>query len=171
MKYYKDQGELTSLIRVKVLAEDILKDFEERYAPRLEEYPIEFIFGGLENLNNGKARIYKIGARGYGEKIRYFELIGHGRPYARTIAKFLFYIKRLPELSVEEIAKRAYACLYWIANGGIDDYVGGKPQIVVLKDDKPEIVNLTIKKEEIKDFVETIQKTLVDFRLPISRPS
>jgi len=117
------QGEIGSLISVKFLAEDILKDFEERYAPRLEEYPIEFIFGGLNQLDRGEARLYIIGPRGYGEKIRFFQAIGHGSRYVRTVAKFLLDREKLSSLSVEEVSQRIYTCIKWIADD-VDDYVG-----------------------------------------------
>lgn len=153
------QGAISSILSVKFLAEDILKEFEERYGPRLEEYPIQFVFGGLEQVSRGKARLYMIGPRGYGEKIKFYQLTGHGSPYARTLTKFLLDRKKLSSLTVEEVSERAYACIRWIADG-VDDYVGGDPQIIVLKDDVPHADNVEVDGKRCEEFVREMEKML-----------
>lgn len=123
LEYNVQEEKINSILDVKFLAEDILIQFEERYAPRLEEYPIQFMLGGLEGADKGPARLYIIGPRGYSEKIKFFEMIGHGSNYARTIAKFLLPREKIENISIEKATLKALAGINWIS-GGIDDYVG-----------------------------------------------
>jgi 20S proteasome alpha/beta subunit len=161
------KGEITSLLSIKMIAEDLVKDFEERYAPRLNEYPIGFIFGGLSELKKGEARLYEIGSRGFGAKIKYHTLTGHGSPYARTIANYLFprEIKtgKIP-LKCNEVIPRIATCIFWIG-GEIDDYVGGEPQIVYILDNNPEIKEGEYDKENVENKVKQIKEELrnIDF--------
>jgi 20S proteasome alpha/beta subunit len=156
------EGRINSLLSVKLLAEDMVKDVMERYEPRLGEESIRFIFGGLSELNKGKARLYEIGAPGFGQKIKYYRLIGHGSSYARTIGKYLFPIERGIEgvpFSVDKISSRIASCIYWI-RGEIDDYVGGDPQIVYILDGKSKINKCKVNEKEILDKVEQFKKDL-----------
>jgi hypothetical protein len=115
-------------------------------------------------LDRGEARLYIIGPRGYGERIRFFELIGHGSPYARTIAMYLLNREKLSSLSTEETSVRAYACIKWIADG-VDDYVSGEPQVIILKDNDPTVVNADINKANCEKFVQEIKEYLGNFAL------
>lgn len=115
-------------------------------------------------MDRGEARLYIIGPRGYGERIRFFELIGHGSPYARTIAMYLLNREKLSSLSTEETSVRAYACIKWIADG-VDDYVSGEPQVIILKDNDPTVVNADINKANCEKFVQEIKEYLGNFAL------
>jgi len=153
-------AKITSLLSIKMLAEDLVEKTEERYGPKLKEYPINFILGGLAQLKEGEARLYEIGPRGFGAKIKYSSLIGHGSPYTRTIAKYLFpRDNKIGTISLEcnGIVSRIAACIYWVG-GEIDDYVGGEPQVVYMLDKKPEIKIGKYNKSKILNTVQTIKK-------------
>ena len=134
--------EIVSLLSVKIMAEDLVETYERRYGPKFGQASIfKFILGGLSELTKGKARLYELGSPGYGEKIKYYSLIGHGRDYGRTIGKYLFPIPssyKESSLSCSDIIPRISACIHWIS-GEIDDYVGGDPQILYILDNKPEV--------------------------------
>jgi len=158
------EGNINNLLSIKFMAEDMVKDIVERYSARLmDAEPIRFIFGGLSELNKGEARLYEIGQPGFGQKIKYYGLIGHGRSYARTIAKYLFPKESGEEgvnLSVEEICPRVAACIDWIG-GEVDDYVGGEPQVIYIIDNEKEVREYRItndvreKVKELKDSVKS----------------
>lgn len=156
------EGKIASLLTIKVIAENLVAKAEERYGPKLGQPPLHFIFGGLSELNTGEARLYEIGSPGYGEKIKYCSLVGHGSPYARTIAKYLFpRSKGVVPLSCKEIVPRIATCIYWIREE-IDDSVGGEPQIVYISDKNPEIKHGRYNKIKISKIVAGIKKNLTD---------
>jgi len=160
-------GKITSLLGIKILAEDLVESFEKRYLEKLQNPSLHFIFGGLSELTKGEARLYTIGFPGYGEKIRYFSIIGHGSPYARTIGKYLFPIKpgvkNIP-FKCREIVPRIAACIYWIGKG-VDDYVGGDPQIVSILDNNPTIRREKYKKKEIQKWVKETKANITKLQL------
>ena len=156
------EGMINSLLSIKLLAEDMVKDIMERYESRLGEEPLRFIFGGLSELDEGKARLYEIGAPGFGQKIKYYRLIGHGSSYARTIAKYLFPISGGIEgvpLKVDKIAPQIAFCISCIS-GEIDDYVGGNPQIVYILDEKLGAKEYKMDEKEISDKKDQFKKFL-----------
>lgn len=155
-------GTVTSILRIKLLAEDLLKEFEERYSPRFFEPPMQFIFGGLNRLNAGEARLYNVGPPGYGERIKFYAVLGAGSPYAQTIVKYLFDTQTLAKLPIEKVAERAAACIFWIKDE-IINVVGGEPQIVALRDEKPEILKPNIRKRGIEKIVRTLKSSLRSF--------
>ena len=136
-----------SLYELKLIVEDVVNDLSDRYRGRLGpgEEQIEAILGGLENLNSGNAKLYHV-IGGYAESIR-FLCIGHGSPYATSISKFLY--KR--EASVEEMAKIIAFTIAWVAED-IDASVGGKPQVLMVKNENPNV-------EPLKDnIIEEMEK-------------
>lgn len=161
------EGKIDSLIGVKWLAEDLVENFEKRYLPKLGEYPIEFIFGGLAKLKEGEARLYRIGSRGFGERIKSYHIIGHGSPYAQSIAKYLFPVQEDGKilLTCDEIIPRITTCIFWVAEE-IDYLVGGKPQIVYILDNEGKInegkYDEDLIKERVKNFKQSLKK--VDFK-------
>lgn len=151
-------GTITNLLGIKLIAEDLLLECEKRYAPRLGEPPLQFILGGLTELTSGKTRLYSIGTSGFGEKIRYYTMIGHGSPYARTLAKYLFDNEILSNLSLKEIGKRIASCIYWVGEE-VDNWVGGTPQIIILRDGNTKFETLKID-EKVKKKVMEVKKIL-----------
>lgn len=157
------EGKIISLLSVKIMAEDLVETIERRYGPKFGMTSIfKFILGGLSELTKGEARLYEIGSPGYGEKIKYYSLIGHGRDYSRTIGKYLFPIPSSCEnssLSCSEIIPRISACINWIS-GDIDDYVGGDPQILYILDNKPEVKEGKYNKAKISKKVEQLKQMI-----------
>jgi len=132
-------GKINNLLSIKMIAEDLVEKAEMRYGPKLGQPPLHFILGGLSELNKGERRLYEIGPGGFGQKIKYTCLVGHGCQYARTIAKYLFPQDKkrgLISLDCNEAVQRMATCIYWVADG-IDDYVGGDPQIFYMLDKEP----------------------------------
>lgn len=154
------EGKINSLLSIKMIAEDLVEKTEERYGPKIGEYPLHFILGGLSELSKGDARLYEIGPRGFGSKIKYACLVGHGRDYARTLAKYLFprHNGKIP-LECKVIVSRIAACIYWIREE-IDDYVGGDPQIVYISDKEPEIKDGKYNKGKISKRVDELKEAL-----------
>lgn len=151
---------IRSLLDIKFIAEDLVTQFEKRYIERLQSSIIlEFILAGLSNLDEGRAELYVVGSGGYGEKVKYWHAIGHGSPYVRTIAKYLFDRKFVNVLSLEEIAKRIGVCFYWISEE-VDSYVGGEPSIFIMKDTEPKFEKIQIDDEKIKSLVNQLKDVL-----------
>jgi len=117
-----------SLYELKLIVEDVVNDLSDRYRGRLEEgeEQMEAILGGLEHLNSGNAKLYHI-IGGYAEGIR-FLCIGHGSYYATSISKFLYE----RDASVEKMSKMIAFTISWVAED-IDASVGGKPQVLMVK--------------------------------------
>jgi 20S proteasome alpha/beta subunit len=158
-----NSGSVTNLLGIKFVAEDLLLECEKRYAPRLGEPPLQFILGGLTGLTSGKTRLYSIGTSGFGERIRYYSMIGHGSPYARTLAKYLFDNEVIGKLTLEDIAKRVALCIYWVGEE-VDNWVGGVPQIVMLRDESTKFETLRVN-EEVKKKVVEMKNILKSFSL------
>lgn len=130
------ENKISNLLSIKIVAEDLVEKAEKRYGPKVGQPPLHFILGGLSELSNGERRLYEVGPGGYGQKIKYTSLVGHGCDYARTISKYLLpqdNKKGMIALNCNEIIQRIAACIYWISDG-IDDYVGGDPQIIYMLD-------------------------------------
>jgi len=156
------EGKINSLLSIKIIAEDLVEKAEERYGPKIGSPPLHFVLGGLSDLIKGDARLYEIGPGGFGQKIKYACLVGHGSPYSRTIAKYLFprdSSKGIIPFECKEIASRIAACIYWIRKE-IDDYVGGEPQILCIKDKGPEIIEGKFNRKKILNKVNKMKKEL-----------
>jgi len=155
-----EEGKINSLLSIKMIAEDLVQKAEERYGPRLGASPLHFVLGGLSDLTKGEARLYEIGAGGFGQKIKYSCLVGHGSTYARTIAKYLFpqdTKKGTIPLECKNIVSRIATCIYWIGDE-IDNYVGGDPQILYIVDKNPEIKEGKYNKGKIVKKVSEMKK-------------
>ena len=165
------EGKISSLLSIKMIAEDLVEKTEERYGPKLGRPPLHFILGGLSELRKGEARLYEIGLGGFGQKIKCTSLVGHGSPYARTIAKYLFpqHAKKgtIP-LTCDEIVSRIAACIYWIREE-IDDYVGGEPQIAYVLDKQPEIKDGRYNKTKILKKVDKIKNDLGEINFVVKK--
>jgi len=156
------EGKVSSLLSIKIIAEDLVETTEERYAPKLQQPSLHFVLGGLSNLNKGKAVLYEIGFPGYGQKIKYNTFIGHGSPYARTIGKYLFPRDNKAgtiSLNCKEIVNRVAFCINWVGDD-VDNYVGKTAQIMYLTDEKPNVNNGTFNKSKIGDKAKTIKDSL-----------
>ena len=163
------EGKISSLLSIKIIAEDLVEKAEERYGPKVGKSPLHFVLGGLSDLIKGDARLYEIGPGGFGQKIKYACLVGHGSPYSRTIAKYLFprdSSKGIIPFECKEIASRIAACIYWIREE-IDDYVGGEPQILCIKDKGPEIVEGKFNKTKILNKIDKMKKELKEINFEI----
>ena len=155
-------GKVSSLLSIKMIAEDLVEKTEERYGPKLGEYPLHFLFGGLSELRKGVARLYEIGSRGFGQKVKYTALVGHGSPYARTIAKYLFPRDArtgIVPLDCKEIVCRLATCIYWIREE-VDDFVGGEPQITYKLVRQAKIIKGKYNKAKIQKQVHKIKSEL-----------
>lgn len=156
------EGKISSLLSIKMIAEDLVEKTEERYGPKLGNPPLHFILGGLSDLSKGNAILYEIGPGGFGQKIKYACLVGHGSPYARTIAKYLFpqdSKKGIIPFTCKEIVSRIAACIFWIREE-IDDFVGGEPQIVYVLDKNLEIKDGKYNKGKILKKINDMKESL-----------
>lgn len=161
------EGKISSLLSVKMLAEDLVSKEEERYAPRIGRNPLQFLLGGLSDLKGGNARLYEIGFGGFGQIIKFSTSVGHGDPYARTIMKYLFprnSKKGIIPLVCQEIVGRMAACIYWIG-GGVDDFVGGQPQILYMLDKGRQIKEGKYNKARVSRKVNEVKDILRRFEI------
>jgi len=174
-----NQGNIKTFKDIKMLAEEAFEWIYLRYLPSLGRGFINFILGGLRNITHGDALLYnfipiepeielkeKI-PPAYGERIKDIIILGHGTPHAKTIARFLLKEEFVNSLTIEELAQRIYACIKWVASNGIDEYVGGEPQVLGLKDNKPEVIDFSekIDKDKINRKLTEIQQTLINWKL------
>ncbi len=130
-------GDFSSLFHAKLVMEDIVKGFFDRYAERLEgSVPFGASIAGLSDINSGPADLYYIHHGGYGESVK-FRCSGNGAPYAYSIATHLMS----RDNSCYVNAARAAFVISWVA--GVDHTVGGTPQVVILRDNfpKPQYLN------------------------------
>ncbi len=122
----------TSLYEMKLVVEDIVADLSGRYCERLGgEGTLGALLGGLTTISEGTAEIYYVHPQGYGESVRY-RCSGHGADYAHSLAKFLLNQRD----SVEDNAYRAAFVISWVSED-IDTFVGGVPQVAMIKDNTP----------------------------------
>lgn len=153
-----------TLYEVKMVVEDIIADLTERYKDRVEtNSPIGVLMSGLEKISEGKAILYYIHSQGYGEQSS-FLCSGHGGPYAYSLAKFLCEPHLVPDLSVNEVARRLAFVIAWVAND-VDTTVGGTPQVAIVKDESPKVEYLPDKiikeiEEDVKRSKQTLAKLL-----------
>jgi len=87
------------------------------------------LLAGLEHLTSGEAKLYHVFGNGYAEKVD-FLCIGHGAPYATSIAQGLYR----PDLSMEKMAEIGIFLSSWVEE--IDSSVGGVPDIVFVENNK-----------------------------------
>ena len=124
-------GDFSSLYHAKVVMEDIVKGFSDRYAERLEgAVPFGVSTAGLRDIDDGPADLYYIHPGGYGEAVQ-FHCSGNGAPYAYSIATHL--MSRDNSCNVN--AARAAFVISWVAS--VDHTVGGTPQVAILRDNRP----------------------------------
>ena len=124
-------GEFASLYHAKLVMEDIVKGFSDRYAERLEgTVPFGASIAGLRDINSGTAELYYIYQGGYGESVQ-FRCSGNGAPYAYSIATHLMSRHNFCNVN----AARAAFVISWVAS--VDHTVGGIPQVAILRDNSP----------------------------------
>ena len=144
-------GGFSSLLHAKILIEDLVKEYYERYYERIgQDAFFGALIAGLREIRTGPAQLYYIHPQGYGEAVDY-RCSGHGAPHAHTIARSL--IAR--EEPVEVNGFRSAFVVGWVGDG-IDSTVGGEPQVAMLSDDVPDIIYLdtritTIATDHAKD--------------------
>ena len=125
-------GEFDSLYQAKLVMEDIVKGFSDRYAERLEgSVPFGASIAGLREIDDGPADLYHIYPGGYGESVQ-FRCSGNGAPYAYSIATHLMS----RDNSCYVNAARAAFVISWVAS--VDHTVGGTPQVAILRDNRPD---------------------------------
>ena len=146
-----------TLYEVKLIVEDIISGLTTRYAERVGNDPIGVLMGGLENLNNGKAALYYVHARGFGERVP-FICTGHGEEPASTLAKFLC---DFTNLTVQVAAPRAAFVISWVSRGELDSTVGGKPVVFAMRDNSSTVIRTDAAViDSIWDRVDGIHKKL-----------
>jgi len=139
--------------------EDTMEAISDRYKERLEEEAqIVALLAGLEHLTSGKARLYHVFGNGYAEEVD-FLCIGHGQPYATSLAQGLYR----PNLTMERMAEIGIFLTTWVEQ--VDSSVGGVPDVVFVENDKG-IKNMERKKvEEIYNNALEITKKLPELLL------
>jgi len=110
--------------------EDTMALISDRYKKRLgTATQMIALLAGLKNLSSGEAKLYHILGNGYAEEID-FLCIGHGEPYATSIAQDLYHIN----LTMEAMAEIAIFIINWVEK--LDSSVGGIPDVIFVKNDK-----------------------------------
>lgn len=146
---------INTLYEFKIIAEDILAELTRRYADRVHEpSPANVVVAGLEYVNMGKAKMYYVHGEGYGEFSR-FICIGHGGPYALSLAKFLLDERK----SVEENARRVAYIIAWVSED-VDTTVGGIPDVLIIRDREKESQQIIkwLSEDEVRKIMEKVRK-------------
>ena len=173
-----EESNIRNLKDVKMFAEVSLEQIYLHYLPSLGKGFINFVLGGLREITKGDALLYNLMPvepeymprdrvpPAYGERITNVIILGHGTPYAKTITRFLLKEEKVNSLDIKELAERIYVCIKWVASHGIDEYVGGEPQILGLEDNIPSLINFEEKldKNRINEKIEEIQKILSEWK-------
>ena len=123
------QKGFSTLYEAKLLIEDIVLEFSQRYVDRLgEDAYFGALLAGLSNISEGPAELYYIHPQGYGEAVPY-RCSGHGADYAHTLAKYLL----TSDQPITTLAYRAAFLIAWVSEE-IDNTVGGVPQAAMVRD-------------------------------------
>lgn len=132
-----------------VAVEDTMALISGRYEDRLKgETRITALLAGLEYLSSGKAKLYHVFGQGYAEEID-FLCIGHGAPYATSLAQGLYK----PNLSMERMAEIGIFLVTWVET--VDSSVGGVPDVVFVQDDEG---IKSMEGSKVKDIYENAKK-------------
>lgn len=138
-----------NLFRVRILAEDLLQRFADRYKDRLPRgyERIGGILVGLRELSSGEAMIYHL-IGGYGEEVP-CEVIGRGREFAAPLCKHLL----TQDLTLGRSAEVVVSIISWVSKvaNSVGYEQGGAPDVAVLKDNDAKYKFL--KKEKVKELV------------------
>lgn len=137
--------------------EDTMALISDRYQKRLgAATQINALLAGLKRLSSGGAKLYHIMGNGYAEEID-FLCIGHGAPYATSIAQGLYHTS----LTMEAMAEIAIFIINWVEK--VDSSVGGIPDVVFVKNEKGIIDMDKAKVEEIYKKAGEVTKKLPKF--------
>lgn len=167
-----------NLYRVRILAEDLLQRFAERYKDRLPPgyERISGILVGLTELGSGKAMIYHL-IGGYGEEVDHV-VIGRGREFAAPLCKY-FCSKELALSTSVEVAILIISWVSSVANS-VGYEIEQAPDVVVVKDDNPHYE--MIKKEKAVELLsklssdnivnlrQSLPKGLIDEKKDLVKP-
>lgn len=115
------------------ILEDSVADLRNKYIQRIEDVSFDVLYCGKMIPNH--ASLYHIYNSGFSEEIKTFYIIGHGQPHALPFLKAAYY----PEITINEAIKLASFVLHLIDKCNVDILVGGKPQIVLIPDNKDPI--------------------------------
>lgn len=146
----------STLYGFKKAIEDILSHIGKDY--NLDEETTIYVLG-LEKITSGKAMCFEVISK-YGSLVEIYACSGSGCDIPFSIIDLTE-----GENTCEYNAKRAAFCIYWSSNIG-DFSVGGKPKIVIMKDNNPEPVYLdeiVIKKIEknVQDAKASLRENIV----------
>ncbi len=122
--------------------EDSLIEIKQRYYARIgRDFEFEAIVGCLENIENGEPHLRVVYSSAVSEKIKTFQIIGHGTPFVTTIFRLMYN----QNLSLIETAVLGYFSILAVISMGIDQTMGvdekGPDVLIIKKDQKPEKIN------------------------------
>jgi len=142
---------VTNLREALEQIEDAAAEISERYMERLREEKglLGGFVAGLEELTEGEPHVYRIYASGYADEIRTYDVAGHAADYVKPFLKLLYE----PKIDCETGAKIAAFCILLIEKLGIDQTVGGGPDIVLITEEGEEKIRF-LGQEDIERIVE-----------------
>jgi 20S proteasome alpha/beta subunit len=134
--------------------EDTMALISDRYEKRLGgEARIVALLAGLEHLTSGEAKLYHVFGNGYAEEVD-FLCIGHGAPYATSLAQGLYR----SDLSMERMAEIGIFLSCWVEK--VDSSVGGIPDVVFVENNKGIKDMEEVKVKQIYENAEEVAKIL-----------
>jgi len=154
---------IVNVKELKESMEDAAYRIYTRYSERLkEEAEINSLVACLENLSNGKAKLYQLYPNGYMDEIKTYSSLGSSTPLTLPFLKAAYH----DNLTLEQAARLAVFIIMYIERFELDRNVGGKPMIALVKHEKgveflrEEEVDKLV--NEIKPFLETYKNEFLN---------
>ena len=149
---------IVNVKELKESMEDAAYRIYTRYSERLkEEAEINALVACLENLSNGKAKLYQLYPNGYMDEIKTYSSLGSSTPLTLPFLKVAYH----DNLTLEQAARLAVFIIMYIERFELDRNVGGKPMIALVKHEKG--VEF-LREEEIDKLVNEIKPVLETYK-------
>jgi len=157
-----------SIRELKYVVEDEVAEVRKRYKDKLgADAVVTALVAGLENLNYGKAVLYRVHSEGYAEVVKTYAILGSAMSLAMPVMKVAYD----GDMTVEEGAKLGAFVVTLIEEFRLDRNVGGGVEIAFVRDSEGEVEKATevLGAEDSKEYVERAKEMLKVYRTELRR--
>ncbi len=131
--------------------EDSTYELNKKYESRMNNLSFDTLFS--VKLRTNSAYLFHLHIGGYRQKVKNFDIIGHGAPYALPFLRAVYS----PEITMDQVIKLCIFILKLIDKCDVDTTVGGKPQIYQIPDNgdikevSEEEIDVLLKRTQVED--------------------